>query len=137
MAKFKKIDKQDFIDTYKDCGGKITAVCKHLRISRDCFYDNLRKYEEVALMVDLAENELVDTLEQTALAMATGKAKTRIENGKTVFDGFEVRPNQELLMFMLKAKGKKRGYVDKQEVDMKVEGEMNSKIKVEWKISDK
>lgn len=135
MPKFDKIEKQRLIDTYKACGGKITAVCKALRISRDCFYDNLNKNPEVRLLVDFAENEMIDTLEQTAFALATGKPKTKLVDGKQVFDGWEIRPNQDVTMFMLESKGKSRGYGKEQKIDMKVEGEMKVKGEVSFNLN--
>lgn len=105
MAKTTKIDrnlkKEAFLIAYKKAFGNVTVACEAIGISRQKYYDWLKEepgfketieaIEPDEILVDFTENALVK----------------RINAGDTT-----------AIIFTLKTKGKKRGYVEKSEVDM-------------------
>jgi len=94
-----KVKKQKVIELYKLTFGNVTKSCEALHISRTTFYQWLKEDADFKaeientspddLIVDFAEDALIG----------------RIRAGDTT-----------AIIFTLKTKGKKRGYVEKQEI---------------------
>lgn len=92
--------KKAFIDAYQKTYGNISEACKAVGISRGTYYNwkaadeefakTLSELEPEEVFVDLLENKLVE----------------KINQGDTI-----------ALIFALKTKGKKRGYVEKQQIE--------------------
>jgi hypothetical protein len=98
------LKKKAFIEAYEKTFGNISQSCKLSGITRQTFYNwkkedaeflsILEDIEPVEVFIDFAENAL----------------NKRIQDGDTT-----------AIIFALKTKGKKRGYVEKTETDLKVE----------------
>lgn len=87
--------------TYRKKGCNVTATCAALGISRFTFYykrNHIKKLQE----------ELGDA-EESLLDFAESKLMEHIQNGDV-----------QTLIFYLRTKGKKRGYVEKTESDVNV-----------------
>ena len=94
-----KITKQqkELIETYVKKGTNISATCQALGISRMTFYRWMKDHEEVAQAIDDAREQLVDNVETKLISL--------------INDG-----NAQAIMFFLKTRGKKRGYVERTEI---------------------
>ena len=98
-AEFKDISKEAFIIAYKENFGNITIACESAGVGRGqykswCdkdpdFRQRLAEIEPEEIMLDFGENKLME----------------RIAKGDTL-----------ATMFLLKTKGKRRGYIERQEV---------------------
>jgi hypothetical protein len=92
--------KQTFIECLKANIGNITKACEQLQISRQTYYNWLND-AEFRENINNIDEFILDRVEQALL--------TQIENG-----------NIAGIIFYLKTKGKKRGYVEKAEVEQNI-----------------
>jgi len=91
--------KESFVKAYKKTYGNVAKSCKSVSISRQTYYNWLKDPEFKAKIDNIEpEEDFLDFLED--------KAKERIEAG-----------SDSVLIFALKAKGKKRGWIEKQIIE--------------------
>ena len=98
-AQFKDITKEAFIIAYKENFGNITISCEAAGVSRSAYSNWIKTDEEFRKR--LAEIEP----EEIMLDFGEHKLMERISKGDTL-----------ATMFLLKTKGKRRGYIERQEV---------------------
>lgn len=96
-----KLSHKEIATIYQKKGGNVSATCHALNISRTQFYRMKNESEELAEMLGDVDESLID--------FAESKLMEHIQEGDT-----------QTLMFFLKTKGKKRGYVEKTESDVNV-----------------
>lgn len=89
-----------FLEVYEDCLCNISATCKKVGIHRDTFY---------RWMKDERFAELIKNIEEGQLDYAETKLQQAIYEG-----------NLTAIIFYLKTKGKKRGYIESVEQNVKV-----------------
>lgn len=99
MAKNIPIEK--IIQIYEKKGCNITATCTALGISRKTFYEWKDKKKKLAEGLEAAEESIID--------FAESKLVEHINNDDV-----------QALIFFLRTKGKKRGYVEKTETDVNI-----------------
>ena len=97
------IKKKQILEALEKSLGIVTTACKQVGIHRDTYYEWLKKDKEF--------KKKVKDLENVALDFAESQLHKQIAKG-----------NPLSTMFYLKCKGKKRGYIEQQEV--KVTGNM-------------
>ena len=97
------IKKREILEALEKSLGIVTTACKQVGIHRDTYYEWLKKDKEF--------KKKVKDLENVALDFAESQLHKQIAKG-----------NPLSTMFYLKCKGKKRGYIEQQEV--KVTGNM-------------
>lgn len=86
-------------EVYKKKGCNITAACAALNITRQTFYTRKAKSKKLQELIDEADESLLD--------FAESKLVEHINNNDITS-----------LIFFLKTKGKKRGYVERTEYDV-------------------
>lgn len=86
-------------EVYKKKGCNITAACAALNITRQTFYTRKAKSKKLQELIDEADESLLD--------FAESKLVEHINNNDITS-----------LIFFLKTKGKKRGYVERTEHDV-------------------
>lgn len=92
--------KKAFIEAYKKSFGNITVSAKTADINRSTYYDWMRDDPEFKKAIDNTEpDELFVDFAENALAK-------KVQSGDTT-----------AIIFSLKTRGKKRGYVEKQEIE--------------------
>ena len=79
--------------------GVVTTACKKVGVSRTTFYEYYNTDDKF--------KKDIDELEAVALDFAESQLHSQIKNGSTA-----------ATIFYLKTKGKKRGYVERQELDV-------------------
>ena len=89
--------KKGLLDALEKSLGVVTTACKQVGIGRTTFYNY---YNED---IDFAKK--VDDIENVALDFAESQLHKQIQEGSTA-----------ATIFLLKTKGKKRGYVERQEI---------------------
>jgi len=103
-----------FLETYPKKNYNISKTCNAIGISRRTFYLWIEDDNQFEIDVeDLQEADLDDS-EETLRVLRKGIPKFD-KNGN--FDGWLMRPDTASVIFHLKTKGKKRGYVEKTEVE--------------------
>lgn len=96
------IKKKAFIDAYRKSFGNITQACSLVDLSRNRYYEWLKEDAEFAQLIkEIEPNEILVDFAENALIK-------KINEGDTT-----------AIIFTLKTKGKKRGYIEKSEVDIK------------------
>lgn len=88
--------KKQLLETLEQTLGVVTSACKKVGISRTTYYEYLKTDEEF--------KKAVAEIETVALDFAESQLHQQIKGGNT-----------SATIFYLKTKGKKRGYVERQE----------------------
>ena len=91
--------KKDFLKALRNNLGHITNACTAANIGRRTYYEWIDKDSEF--------KEDVSHVQESLLDLAESKLLENIEGNENV-----------AIIFYLKTKGKKRGYIEKQEVDI-------------------
>jgi len=97
------IHKKAMIEALEKSLGIVTTACKSVGISRETHYRWLREDEEY--------RKQVEDISDVALDFAESQLHKQIQNGEV-----------SSTIFYLKTKGKKRGYIEKQEMDLNHSG---------------
>jgi hypothetical protein len=99
MDKSRHIKKEAILQALENSLGVVTIACKQANIPRSTYYKWLKEDIEFAKQVKEIEN--------IALDFAESQLHNQIKDGST-----------PATIFYLKTKGKKRGYVEKSELDL-------------------
>ena len=91
--------KKNFIEALRNNLGHISNACESANISRKTYYNWIDKDKDF--------KEDVDHVQESLLDLAESKLLENIENNENT-----------AIIFYLKTKGKKRGYIEKQEVEV-------------------
>lgn len=109
--------KKKFLEILDNSRGIISTACKSMNnMSRQTYYNWLKNDEEF--------KEAADDIQENAIDFVEGKLFEKI-NGITIqiFNQkgepiiYDQPPSDTAIIFYLKTKGKKRGYVERMEVD--------------------
>jgi len=110
-------NKSNLLEVLRDNLGNISGACETCKLSRQTFY---RYYNEDPEFADQ-----VDDISEIALDFVEDKLFTLIKDN-----------NPAAIMFFLKCKGKKRGYIERQEFDFKTRDGLKDKtieeLEKEW-----
>ena len=102
--------KNNLIKALEQSLGVVTTACKEVKCNRSTFYDYYKK--------DPKFKAQVDAIQDIALDFVESKLFEQIKDENTT-----------ATIFYLKTKGKKRGYIERQEIQH--EGTIESKV-IEW-----
>ena len=94
--------KKILLQSLENSFGNISEACKKVSISRKTFYNYLRDDEDF--------KEAVEEIEESLIDLAESELYNQIS-----------KENTTALIFFLKTKGKKRGYIERTEVINKAE----------------
>jgi hypothetical protein len=124
----KKPENNDFtqlIQIIKAKNGNKTEVCRaYFGISRQTLNNWEKEHEEIKEAFEEAEEELLDFVEGQAKTMMQGIPilETDKITGKKVIVGWKERPDTKIMMYVLSHKGRKRGYIPMQHIDVTTNG---------------
>tara|TARA_S200002703_G_scaffold38089_3_gene33384 strand:- start:3382 stop:3735 length:354 start_codon:yes stop_codon:yes gene_type:complete len=113
MNKSRHIKKEAMLQALENSLGVVTVACKKTETPRSTYYKWLKEDQEFA--------QAVKEIENVALDFAESQLHTQIKDGST-----------SATIFYLKTKGKKRGYIERSELDLS-SGEEPIKINVNIK----
>jgi len=113
MNKSRHIKKEAMLQALENSLGVVTVACKKTETPRSTYYKWLKEDKEFA--------QAVKEIENVALDFAESQLHTQIKDGST-----------SATIFYLKTKGKKRGYIERSELDLS-SGEEPIKINVNIK----
>jgi hypothetical protein len=95
------IAEEQYVQAINEASGLITVAARRLGCSRKAIYDAAKRYESV--------EEAIQDNREKILDLAEGKLYSKVNDGDITS-----------IIFLLKTLGKKRGYVERQEVDAAV-----------------
>jgi hypothetical protein len=101
--------KKTFIEALKKSFGVITKACEIVGIDRSTYYKWLQNDELFKFEVENIDEYVLDFVESKLLA--------NINSGNTAE-----------ILFYLKTKGKKRGYIERQEVETTIKNGLNIQV---------
>ena len=99
MDKSRHIKKETILQALENSLGVVTIACKQADVPRSTYYKWLKEDEEFA--------KAVKEIENIALDFAESQLHSQMRDGNT-----------SATIFYLKTKGKKRGYIERQELDV-------------------
>lgn len=118
---YKKPSLEAFKAVANACCGIMAEMADRLGVSRSVLYVWCENDPEFKAAVEDARDQFLDLAETNLRRLISGVPKfTKDENGEDQFAGWEVRPSEQAIIFLLKTRGKKRGYVEKTEIDGQV-----------------
>jgi ACT domain-containing protein len=103
--------KRQMLEALEKTLGVVTGACKKVGISRETHYRWLRE--------DEAYKVAVNSIEDVALDFAESQLHLQIQNGEV-----------SSTIFYLKTKGKKRGYIERAELEHS--GEFTTNTTIKW-----
>lgn len=114
MSKSNKIQhtKKALIEALEKSLGVVTTACKLVGVNRSTFYQYVKDDPEFA--------EAVKDIEEVTIDFAESQLHKQIKDGNTT-----------ATIFYLKTKGKKRGYVEKTEIDFSTDNNEEIPI-IKW-----
>ncbi len=124
----KKIDSEKILDVYEKKQGNVTETAKALNINRKTFYEWLKEDANLKEEIELIDDSLLDFAESQLRILMRGIPKIDVE-GKLI--DWTVKPDNASIIFYLKTKGKKRGYIERTEHEL-----TGDKFIISWKDAD-
>lgn len=116
----KKPDKNKFKSVCEKKGGNMTEIAKSFDVERSTIWRWIKEDEEFKHIYDSVMEGLIDLTESQLMNLVKGVPK--MEGDK--FVGWTEKPDTTAILFYLKTKGKKRGYIEKTEVDAEINGSL-------------
>jgi hypothetical protein len=107
-------NKKRFLEILKQSRGIISSACESVDMSRQTYYNWLAADPDFAVAVDEVQESMIDFVESKLMQKING-----IECMTDKGDVYELPPSDTAIIFFLKTKGKKRGYVEKSEIDLR------------------
>jgi hypothetical protein len=118
--------KKKVLEALRKSLGVVSTACVSANLARSTFYNWLSSDEEFKLAVEEVQEEAIDITESKLFERINGYShpEEKIFN----YEGGIVRadttkhypPDTTAIIFYLKTKGKKRGYIEKTEIDHKI-----------------
>lgn len=106
--------KRTVLDMLKRSRGIVSSACESADISRVTFYEWVKTDPEFAAEVEEINESAIDFVESKLYQKINGvECATVTQKGETVV--YEVPPSDTAIIFFLKTKAKKRGYVERTE----------------------
>lgn len=111
-------NKKRFLEVLKHSRGIISSACESVDMSRQTYYNWLAADEEFKIAVDEVQESMIDFVESKLMEKINGISQVSFTaKGEEVV--YEQPPSDTAIIFYLKTKGKKRGYVEKTELDVR------------------
>lgn len=107
-------NKKRFIEVLKKSRGIISSACESVDMSRQTYYNWLEADPEFKQAVDDVQESMIDFVESKLMQKINGIEVLDHKSGEV----YDLPPSDTAIIFYLKTKGKKRGYVERQEVDI-------------------
>lgn len=121
VTKGNTIKKGAMIKALQKTLGIVSEACEKVKISRKTHYEWLKKDSEYKEKVDDIDEASIDFVEGKLFQKINGIRIGKYIKGKLQI--YEVPPSDTAIIFFLKTKAKKRGYIEKVEQIVEHKGE--------------
>ena len=111
------IKKETMLKCLKQSMGIVSHACEKADVSRTAHYEWYNEDPDYAAQVDAINESCIDFAESKLMELING-AKHEVATAKGEVLQVQDGPNPTACIFYLKTKGKKRGYVEKSELDV-------------------
>lgn len=99
------------------CGGVLSDIAANFKVARNTVYAWCGNDPEFKQALEDSRERFLDLAESNLRKLVAGvPAIETNEKGEKKFAGWIERPSETAIIFTLKTRGKKRGYVERQEV---------------------
>jgi hypothetical protein len=115
--------KKAMLEALEKSLGIVTTAAKTVGIDRSTHYNWLKEDEAYKEAVEGISDMAIDFAESQLNQLMSG-AKHQVVTNKGEIVEIKDAPNPSSIIFYLKTKGKKRGYIEKQEVEVSGEREI-------------
>ncbi len=103
--------KKEIVQALNECYGIVKDACRKAGVPRSTYYSWLKDDPEFKLLVEETQEEAIDFVEGKLFEKINGVAMAG-EEGNVYYQP----PSDTAIIFYLKTKAKKRGYVERQEI---------------------
>lgn len=122
------LDKMDDIKTkvlieLEKHKGIVTSACASMSLARSTFYSWLQNDPEFKAAVDEVQEVAIDFVESKLMEKINGVTMLGKAGSEDEDPTYTLPPSDTAIIFYLKTKGKKRGYVERTEVDATIKTE--------------
>lgn len=108
-------NKKQVLELLKESNGIISSACDNAGISRQTFYNWKKDDPEFAEAVESINEAAIDHVESKLMEKINGIQLGKYnEKGELII--YDQQPSDTAIIFFLKCKAKKRGYVERTEV---------------------
>jgi hypothetical protein len=114
------IRKKNLIEALEKTLGIVTKACKMVDVARSTFYKWYEDDKEFAKAVDGVGEIALDYVESKLFEKIDGVTIGKEKDGETFI--YDTPPSDTAIIFYLKTKGKKRGYIERTETDLTTKG---------------
>lgn len=110
-------NKREILEALIEFNGIVTNACNSIGLARSTFYNWLNTDNEFKKEVEDIQDVAIDFVESKLMEKING---VKIMGREYIY---EQPPSDTAIIFYLKTKGKKRGYVERSEIDHTTKGE--------------
>lgn len=108
--------KKEILESLEKHKGIVTIACASIGLARSTYYSWLESDSEFKAAVDEIQEVAIDFVESKLIEKIDGvTVQTYNAKGEPVI--YEQPPSDTAIIFFLKTRGKKRGYIERSEVD--------------------
>jgi len=112
-------NKKAVIEALQETHGIVTDACKKTGVARSTFYQWLTEDVKFKAAVDEAQEQAIDFVEGKLFQKINGIKLGKIdEDGEMIV--YDQQPSDTAIIFYLKTKAKKRGYIERTEIQAEV-----------------
>lgn len=122
------------------CGGILSDIAVNFKVARNTVYAWCENDSEFRKALEDSRERFVDLAESNLRKLVAGvPAIETDENGEKRFAGWIEKPSETAIIFTLKTRGKKRGYIERSELeaDVSMKGSINIRKWVEDRLQKK
>lgn len=109
--------KEQILEALEMHNGIVSSACASIGLARSTYYNWLNEDSVFKAAVEEIQDVAIDFVESKLMEKIKG---VQVAGKDAVYD---VPPSDTAIIFFLKTKGKKRGYIEKQEIDHTTKGE--------------
>ena len=122
------------------CGGILSDIAANLSVDRNTVYSWCNEDADFQQALDDSRERFIDLAESNLRKLVAGvPAIETNEKGEKQFAGWIEKPSETAIIFTLKTRGKKRGYIERSEMqaDVNMKGSVNIREWVKDRLQQK
>ncbi len=110
--------KSEILEALEKHKGIVSTACASIGLARSTYYSWLKDDEPFRLSVEDIQEVAIDFVESKLMEKINGITMLGKEGGDEEYPTYTLPPSDTAIIFYLKTKGKKRGYVERSEISV-------------------